>query len=184
LVDEASLLARAAYVDLNWIRATMAETLESSDHTSVQRRIEAAVQEKLTDASGVSDPRQRPADAMLSPVLLDERDGSIGPCESLLPDRCSDKGFLPISVADYLELLDWTARQLAPGKRGKTPASFPAVLKRLGLSAADWCELTSDFGKLFGTVAGRSDCVDDLRSHRTHRRYYLRRRARELMLAG
>ena len=34
LIDEASLLACAAYVDLNPIRAAMAETLETSDHTS------------------------------------------------------------------------------------------------------------------------------------------------------
>jgi len=40
LADEASLLACAAYVDLNLIRAAMAETLETSDHPSVQRRIE------------------------------------------------------------------------------------------------------------------------------------------------
>jgi hypothetical protein len=93
LLDEASLLACADYVDLNLIRAAMAQTLQTSDHTSV------------------------------------------------------------------------------PGKRGKTPPSISGVLKRLGCSAEDWCELTSDFGKLFGTVAGRSDCVDDLRSHRTHRRY-------------
>ena len=42
LTDEASLLACAAYVDLNPIRAAMCETLEDSDHTSVQRRIETA----------------------------------------------------------------------------------------------------------------------------------------------
>ena len=41
LLDEASLLACAAYVDLNPIRAALAETLEQSDYTSVQRRIQA-----------------------------------------------------------------------------------------------------------------------------------------------
>ncbi|WP_390172606.1 transposase, partial [Novipirellula maiorica] len=41
IVDAASLLACAAYVDLNPIRAAMAETLEQSNHTSVQRRIES-----------------------------------------------------------------------------------------------------------------------------------------------
>ena len=30
--------------------------------------------------------------------------------------RCSDKGFLPMSLGDYLQLLDWTGRQLAQGK--------------------------------------------------------------------
>lgn len=40
LLDEASLLACAAYVDLNPIRAAVADTLEGSDHTSLQRRLE------------------------------------------------------------------------------------------------------------------------------------------------
>ena len=41
LADEASVLACAAYVDLNVIRAAMAETIEASDHTSAQRRFKA-----------------------------------------------------------------------------------------------------------------------------------------------
>jgi hypothetical protein len=41
LLDEAALVACAAYVDLNPIRAALAETLEQSDFTSVQRRIQA-----------------------------------------------------------------------------------------------------------------------------------------------
>ena len=41
LADEASVLACAAYVDLNVVRAAMAETIEASDHTSAQRRFKA-----------------------------------------------------------------------------------------------------------------------------------------------
>jgi len=87
-------------------------------------------------------------------------------------------------IEDYLELLDWTARQVVPGKRGSTPSSLPPVLARLGLDAACWCELVSDFGRLFCSVAGRPECIDSMRCHRTQRRYHLRRRARELLTAG
>ncbi|MCA9013526.1 MAG: hypothetical protein KDB01_27435 [Planctomycetaceae bacterium] len=38
ILDESGLLACAAYVDLNPIRAALAETLEASEYTSVQRR--------------------------------------------------------------------------------------------------------------------------------------------------
>jgi len=177
LVDEASLLACAAYVDLNPIRAAMAQTLEASKHTSVQRRIEA-----LASRGTPADPEQPgPArDAFLSPLTIDEQLDPTGPCPSQCGTRCSDKGFLAMSIEDYLELLDWSARQLAPGKRGRTPDSIAPVLSRLGLDSGSWCELVSDFGKLFCTVAGRPEQVDAMRSLRTHRRYHLRRRAREL----
>ena len=50
LLDEASLLACAADVDLNPIHAALAETLETSDHTSLQRRIES-LRDKIPDAA-------------------------------------------------------------------------------------------------------------------------------------
>ena len=48
ILDEESLLACAAYIDLNPIRAGLAETLEQSDYTSVQRRIQS-IQETVMD---------------------------------------------------------------------------------------------------------------------------------------
>ena len=119
-------------------------------------------------------------DSFLAPLSIDELLDPVGPCVSDSGQRCSDKGFLAMPLENYLELLDWTARQAVVGKSGKTRASVPPVLQRLGLDAASWCELVSDFGKLFCTVAGRPECVDAMRSHCTHRRYHLRRRAREL----
>ena len=40
ILDEETLLACSAYVDLNLIRAVMAETIVLSDFTSAQRQIE------------------------------------------------------------------------------------------------------------------------------------------------
>jgi hypothetical protein len=36
-----------------------------------------------------------------------------------------------MTLLDYLELLDWTSRQIAPGKRGSTLQSAPPILERL-----------------------------------------------------
>jgi len=155
LVDEASLLACAAYVDLNPIRAAMAQPLEASDHTSVQRRIEA-----LANRGAPADPEQPgPArDGYLSPLTIDEQLDPTGPCPSQGSTRCSDKGFLAMSIEDYLELLDWSARQWVPGKRGNTPDSIAPMsltfvayfLRRAGSRLATTC-----FGPLPITLRAR-----------------------------
>lgn len=203
------VVACAAYVDLNPIRAAMAETIEGSDHTSAQRRIEAMREEAESQqrAGGVTSevdtsdgnpsidarsrvspaearPAGRTADSFLAPLPVDESRDPTGPCPN--PggsDRCSDKGFLAMSLSDYLQLLDWTARQVAPGEAGKTPEDVPPVVTRLGLTTTAWTELVRDFSKLFASVAGQPSCVDATRSVRTHRRFRVRRRVRELLAA-
>jgi len=54
LLDERAMLAAMAYVDLNPVRAGMAETLEGSDHTSIQQRL--------------SHPAQTPGKMLKTPV--------------------------------------------------------------------------------------------------------------------
>lgn len=181
LTDEASLLACSVYVDLNPVRAGVCQKIEDSDHTSIQRRIESAQQQNDPAFESVRPPVKRlKTDDFLAPLSIDEANDPVGPCESTKSSRCSDKGYLPMSLEDYCELLDWTARQSVQDKRGVTPQEVPPVLSRLGLDASSWCELSSGFGKLFSLVAGHPRCVDAMRSHRTHRRFHLRRRAREL----
>ncbi len=181
IVDETALLACAAYVDLNPIRAAMTETLEGSDHTSVQHRIEA-IKTRQKTAQGKAarnSPTSRRPDDFLSPLSLDERFAP-GPQPSQLSSRCSDKGFLPLSEVEYIELLDWTARHLAPGKRGHTPADVPPVLQRLNLSGEFWCALTKNFGRLFHVIAGSPDVVATKRTLKSKRRYRLTPAAREI----
>lgn len=47
----------------------------------------------------------------------------------------SDEG-IPFSLKDYLELVDWSAREIKNHKRGYTPATTPPLLRRLHMDAA------------------------------------------------
>jgi hypothetical protein len=212
LLDETALLACAAYVDLNPIRAAMAETLEQSDFTSIQRRIEA-VQEAAaatpsdnspndcTEIAAKSEPdtaskaiapsaagkaegtRSGQADRHLSPVSLESKTGELGAVASKNGSRASDKGFLDMSLGDYLVLLDWTARRIVKNKRGATPTLVAPILERLGLDATTWCDVVSDFGRMFYNVAGHPRTVDTTTSRVSQHRFNIRSRARELFAA-
>ena len=178
LLDETAILACAAYVDLNPIRAAMAETLEDSDYTSAQKR---ALDLKAKKSVARSKTR---CGNHLAPVNLHERSGNTGPCANRRNQRCSNKGFLPMSTAEYLSLLDWTARQLHPGKRGSTPRHIAPLMERLGVSKEAWCGLVQNFGRLFSLVAGKPEKIDRHRAKAGSHRYRAPRAARELLASA
>lgn len=170
LLDETAILACAAYVDLNPIRAAMAQTIEDSEFTSAQQRSLELSGSHRNDSSQVEDTQEveptssesrsatikilrdpKPIAKSLCPLSLDELRSELGACCHTSGNRASDKVFLPMSVADYLSLLDWTARQLRPDKRGSTPENVKPIFERLGINEDVWCELTRDFGRLFST---------------------------------
>ena len=73
--------------------------------------------------------------------------------------RASSKGFLPMTLADYLSLLDWTGRQLRRDKRGAIPAEMQPLFARLKISGAGWFDLIQDFSRLFRRAAGRPESL-------------------------
>ena len=174
----------------------MAETLEESPFTSIQRRMntmslsepghqsDAGVPTENEGSPRASPPTELPLerpDCFLSPVQIDELKDALGARPSASPARCSDKGFVTLGVADYVQLLDWTARQLAPDKLGATPAGAPPVFERLKLRSEVWCELVRNFGIYFSLVAGQPHCVDGYRSRVRRQRFHLKARARDLL---
>ena len=58
-----------------------------------------------------------------------------------------------------------------------------SVLKRLNLDRRSWCDLDSEFGKLFIHVTGRPQTIDATLSRVGQHRYHLHSRAGTLLAA-
>ena len=170
LLDEMAIAACMAYVDLNPIRAGLASSPESSDFTSVQERI--ADRQSVTAVSTVDAQDQRVEHGVnagwLAPVALDPPQKKVR--EKPSARRASNKGCLPMSLDQYLKLLDWTGRQLRRDKAGKIPAEFDPILERLDCSEESWLDLVQNFRKRFRMEAGLPRSLQLVSSARRSRR--------------
>ena len=133
LLDEAALMACMAYVDLNPIRAKMANTPETSEFTSIKQRAKKAQLAHIPNH-----PQQQP--------------------KSLLafagnPRDDSPKG-LSFRLTDYLELVDWNGRAIRDDKRGAIDNNLSPILERLNLEEKHWLYLTHNFESPFKGFVG------------------------------
>ncbi len=85
--------------------------------------------------------------------------------------RGSNKGCLPMTLDQYLKLLDWTGRKLRKDKPGRIPSEFKPILERLDCSVESWLDLVKNFRKRFRTEAGRDASLQSVRSLRRSRRH-------------
>ena len=125
LLDEAAVLTAMAYVDLNPIRAGIAETPETSDFTSVQQRIEAWQRRQKSAANDENAPETDDTTSLDATIvkLLEFSDDS----------KDSAENTIPYSTTDYLELVDWSGRAIVEGKKGFIPEQLPPILQRLNM---------------------------------------------------
>jgi hypothetical protein len=67
-----------------------------------------------------------------------------------------------LPLGDYLQLVDWTGRQLAPGKRGVIRGSGPACLRALGADTQRWATEVRGVGSRYWRAVGSADALADL----------------------
>jgi len=148
LLDEKAVLSAMAYVDLNPVRAAMADAPENSDHTSIQLRIEHWKQK--------------------SDLIDSNTDESMQP-NSLLPFAGNLRQPMPkgliFNLIDYIELVDWTGRVVRNDKRGAIPESATPILQRLDISEDHWLELSTKFEQRFKGIAGSLESIKKLCAH-------------------
>ncbi|MGF1689416.1 transposase [Photobacterium japonica] len=137
LLDEAALVACMAYVDLNPVRAGIATAPESSAHTSIKKRANAAKSsyQPKTLLPFVGNPRAN------------------------MP-----KG-LPFAFTDYLLLVDETGRTIRDGKHGYISKSALNVISRLGLSEENWLELACHLEQNFSGAIGKEHMLREYHHH-------------------
>ena len=148
LLDEKAVLSAMAYVDLNPIRAAMATTPETSDHTSIKLRIEYwknKANQKSDDQNESFQPKS------LMPL--------VGNLRQPMPPG------LIFNLIDYIELVDWTGRIIRDDKRGSIRGTTPPILKRLDISTDHWLELSTKFESRFKGIAGSTESIKALCAH-------------------
>ena len=170
LLDEAALLAAMAYVDLNPVRAGIAETPEASDYTSIQERI-VGLPEKEEPATGTAECVPGNESDIVSvdgEALRAEDRVQPLPRAALMPfDATSQTPWaIPFAFDDYLELVDWTGRAIRSGKRGRIPSGHPGILDRLGIDPERFIGYSERLLKAFGTAVGAPAAMANLCARR------------------
>jgi hypothetical protein len=176
LLDEAAIAACMVYVDLNPIRAGLAGTPEESDFTSIQERIRAWQQETMTTASVLREAAQDIQSGCIGggtpmPENTAEISGTLSrgisalahPFDAaalsarwLCPIQSDSerRGILPMTAAEYLDLVDMSGRMTRSDKRGAIDADLTPILLRIGANPEAWLDTVSRFGSKFRLAAG------------------------------
>jgi len=154
LCDAGAVMACMAYVDLNPVRAKLADTPETSEFTSVRERFESECAARRQSAeperegvySKTPNPQQTAAWlTLVEDIVVDEEFGPWG-----------------VSLAEYLELVEVTGRMIKEGKRRAIPNHLAPILTRLELRAETWVNSVEGYRTIFQRMAGRRDRLAEM----------------------
>ena len=107
--------------------------METSEYTSVEK-----LAKKTKEAHTPNHPKQQ-AYALI-PVAGN-------------PHQDMPEG-IQMRLTDYLDLVDWTGRQIRNNKRGAISEAEPDIMDRLGIDAEHWLYITKNFESEFKGIVG------------------------------
>jgi len=149
ILDDESLLATCAYIDLNPLAAGIAEVPETSEHTSIKERVEHVQAHGRTEDLEAAQAGSV-AGSCASAGL--EESHWLCPIEDRRRLDSSREGMLEgFSLGNYLLLVDYTGRLFRDGKVAIS-SEVADILKRLGTTAETWQARLEKLskGRLFG----------------------------------
>jgi len=152
LMDEGAMLACMAYVDLNPVRAKMADTLEDSEFTSVYDRVVSRRARERVERLG---PVEKPTQAQKREISREEVRKS--QADWLLDFGSQGSPFFGVDEEYYLSLVEWTGRHLRRDKPGYLPVDLRKVLDRFDLDATAWAKNVETYGSLFYRIVGKAE---------------------------
>lgn len=169
LLDDAAVLAAMAYVDLNPIRAGAAKSLSDPQVTSAHDRVEArkgkqraAGMRDRVRARGGRSGRKAGRKVGVEQLMTSRERSSYAKAVAqshdadwLAPIGCSGSPIGGFSEDSYLELLDWTGRQLRSGHRGAIPEALAPILTELSINTERWLDAVVQFDGWFARMAGK-----------------------------
>jgi hypothetical protein len=149
VLDEESLLATCAYIDLNPTAAGLASLPETSAHTSIKQRVDHAEAQGRIDDLKVAERGSVPAQAVSSGL---EDAHWLCPVEDRHQLDSRRAGMVEgFTLGSYLLLVDYTARLLREGKAALS-RDLVGIFERLGCTSSSWHQRLSKLtaGSLLG----------------------------------
>lgn len=151
LLDDAAVLACSMYIDLNPIRAGVADRPEQSKYTSAYDRIRGMLARRNKRKGKVKSDDVLP-DFFLAPLNVtgDYEDEDLEAAGL----RASNKGIFEMTLDIYLKLLDNVGRMLQTGKRGAIPEDLASILERIGIRPEHFADCVDTYGHWTRQVVG------------------------------
>ncbi|PCJ51310.1 MAG: hypothetical protein COA79_26605 [Planctomycetota bacterium] len=163
LADEVAVLSCMTYVDLNPIRAQITNDLSESKYTSAYDRTHSAMAKenikefKKLNEKAMKNITYKQYEAVKYQYSIANSSNWISKIQR--NETENTKPFLRMQLKDYLELLDYTGREIRADKPGYIPNRIPTILETMDVNHKEWINQINHYGKWYFRVVGQASKI-------------------------